>query len=362
MKILICVHNLSNGGAERVASLWAKGFVNHGYEVHIAICEKDAPPDYDIPNEVDTHLISASGFSIIRYIRKVVLLRKLLKEIKPDVALGILRPWNYWLVFASWGMNIKLINTEHDSFERPNTAPMPKGQWFDKFVWNRLFMGVTVLTEADRRLLYGRCKNVFVLPNPLSFVPSELVINEKLEVIVAAGRLNIWYCKGFDNLIKAWGSIANKYPSWRLVIAGNGDEEDNNYLRKLADSTGRGFQIEFLGFRKNLADVFRQAEVFVLSSRFEGFGMVLIEAMSQGCACVACDYGGRQGEIIENGLNGLLSPPDDWRVLADRIDSLLNDEMLRRSLQREAIKRSQDFEIDNIVNRWESIFYHLNIE
>lgn len=362
MKILICVHNLSNGGAERVASLWIKGFVNHGYDVHLATCELDAPIDYDIPENVESYLITASGSSIIRYIRKVLLLRKLLKRIKPDVAIGILKPWNYWLVFASMGMRIPLINTEHDSFERPPSAPMPKTQWFDKYIWNFFFNVVTVLTEADKRLINGKYKNIFVLPNPLSFTPSEVNEKEKKQIVIAAGRLDIWHCKGFDNLINAWGSIANKYPGWKLVVAGNGSEGNKNYLRKLADSTGKGTQIDFIGFRHNLVDDFRQSEVFVLSSRYEGFGMVLIEAMSQGCACVACDYGGRQAEIIEDGINGLLTPADDWRLLANKIDCLLSDEMLRRSLQHEAIKRSRDFEIDKIIERWESIFHLHKIE
>ena len=124
MKIVICVHNLANGGAERVAALWAEGFASDGNEVHMVTCEPNARVDYDISKSIFRHLIYSEGNPLKRYFGKVSQLRRLIKELHPDVAIAVLYPWNFWLLMATIGLDVPVINTQHDSFERPDTAPM----------------------------------------------------------------------------------------------------------------------------------------------------------------------------------------------------------------------------------------------
>ena len=136
MRIVICVHNLANGGAERVAVLWAEGFAADGNEVHLITCEPQARVDYEISESICHHSIYCEGNPLKRYYGKVWQLRKLMKELHPDVSLAVLPPWNMWLLMATCGLGIPVINTEHDSFERPESAPMPNGRKIDKFVIN----------------------------------------------------------------------------------------------------------------------------------------------------------------------------------------------------------------------------------
>ena len=108
---------------------------------------------------------------------------------------------------------------------------------------------------------------------------------------LAVGRLNDWHYKGFDLLLKAWHCIGKEHPDWYLRIVGHGDEEAVSYLKSLAACIPN---IEFKSHTPNIREEYQKASVFVLSSRYEGFGLVLTEAMSQGCDCIACDYKGRQ--------------------------------------------------------------------
>ena len=368
MKIVICIHSLGNGGAERVSALWAEGFLRKGSEVHLVTTMRDenieyVKPEnnYVLPKEVEIHDLSAPGNALLRYIRKIVNLRRLLRCVHPDVAIAVLMPWDFWLLIASFGLKIPVVNTEHDSFERPKSAPMSKRQWFHKFVLNHFFRGVTVLNEADRKVAGKSFSNMYVMPNPLSFNPLDEV-PKKEKVIFAAGRLDCWHYKGFDKLLMAWGAIAYKHKEWKLYIAGAGAKKDVDFLSDIAKSFNVLDQVKFLGFQRNIVSFFKKSEIFVLSSRYEGFGLVLIEAMSQGCACLACDYKGRQREIITNDNEGLLCQPDDEKALAEGLELLISDEALRHKLQQNAIERSKFYMVDKVIERWYNLFEKLSIK
>jgi glycosyltransferase involved in cell wall biosynthesis len=127
-------------------------------------------------------------------------------------------------------LDIPIINTEHNSFERPIYAPMPRRTRRDKYKKNKRYAAVTVLTDSDRRCIGDKLKNVFVLPNPLTYAPiKEIPYKEKL--ILAAGRFDVWHCKGFDLLIKAWGMIADKNKEWTLYIAGTGTPKNIEVIK-----------------------------------------------------------------------------------------------------------------------------------
>ena len=166
----------------------------------------------------------------------------------------------------------------------------------------------------------------------------------------------MWDVKGFDLLIKAWGAIAEDHPDWKLRIAGTGNKQSVDFLKNLAVSNNVQDRIDFLGFRDDVISLYKESEVFVLSSRYEGFGMVLIEAMSQGCACVACDYKGRQAEIITSENQGLLCETDDERSLSASLDKMLSDDAYRKQCQRNAIEQSNNFSINKTIDRWYGIF------
>ena len=245
------------------------------------------------------------------------------------------------------------------------------------------------------------------MPNPLFLKPIDNII-QKERIVLAAGRIDGWHVKGFDVLIKSWKKIQDLNDSvnnddnlrdWWLKIAGTGKKESFEYLTNLLPDGGwvfndndndddndnnddnnddnlkdwgwksEKYHIEFLGFQKDIESLYKKSEIFVLSSRYEGFGLVLIEAMSQGCACVACDYKGRQKEILcpdgqvfhvqslnsrmEICENGILCEPDNIESLTQGLAKMIEDDKYRKQVQLKAIERSRYYDMEHTMDRWE---------
>ena len=166
--------------------------------------------------------------------------------------------------------------------------------------------------------------------------------------------------------------------NWRLQIADTGSEESLQYLKSLCKENGVEDSVDFLGFVSDMESLYKKASVFVLSSRYEGFGLVLIEAMIQGCACIACDYKGRQREIMETlpgppclgrmpevqnakgdpffGTNtGILCPPENVEALAAAMAKMIEDDEYRESIRGHAIERSGYYTVASISRNWEKL-------
>lgn len=387
MKILIYVWALNNGGAERVAALWSKGFSQDGHKVSIALESLEPRIDYEIGknvsvlhrfpklNQILTKLRLGKKVEnkIIRIVEfcfravPVVIRRRILANIiakeSPDVIIVVMQNLFKSIQGALeiCKLDIPVIVTDHNAYERPDYAPFSSERLKQKFVDVQQYDYMTVLTEADYHVLEMKMdtkilKKIFVLPNPLPFKPQK-DIPPKKKMILAAGRLEEWHYKGFDLLINAWAQIQKENPDWTLKIAGGGDQ---SFLQNMCSDLGVQDRVDFLGF-VDIKEYYEQAEIFVLSSRYEGFGMVLVEAMSQGCACVACDYKGRQREIISDENQGIICPPDDIESIVNALRKVILDEDLRRSLQKNAIERSKFYELPNIMRRWNEIFEKIGL-
>ncbi|MBR2153586.1 MAG: glycosyltransferase [Bacteroidaceae bacterium] len=368
------VHKLTGGGAERVAALWIYGFTNHGHDVRVVMnCQHGTPITYQIPQYIQKYNLHGNFLIswIVNKLNKwlgidcyyVKKIRHVLQDFQPDVAIGVIQPWAEWTRKAAKGMNLKIINTEHNTFERPSDAlynPMTKALYREKFKWNKRYDAVSVLTKVDKSCTEGILNNVTVLPNPLAYCPVSK-LPSKENIILAAGRLNAWHVKGFDLLVNAWGKIAKQHPCWKLQIAGSDNEPVRKKLMQIAREKEVESQIEFLGFQNDMLPLYQRSSIFVLSSRYEGFGMVLIEAMSQGCAPIACDYKGRQSEIITTEEEGIICPVCDIVSLASSLEKMITDEEYRKNVQIKAIERSKYYSLERTMDRWEQIFKDLNI-
>jgi len=385
MKILIVCSRLCYGGAERVAVLWANGFHRKGHEVVMASNLFD-PITYQLDDGIVIEkLVSFNQNRLKKWLSSFVNVRKLLKKYNPDVIIGVLATCSFISRVASVGLHIPVIATEHDSFERPASAPFSFWNRFSKFYLNKLYKHVTVLTYADRKAIGNRLKHVSVMPNPL-FLEPVVDIPQKQNVILAVGRLDAWHVKGFDVLIKAWGKVNAKLKiengnlkslseGWKLQIAGAGSEKSLNYLKQLCKEYGVEDRVAFLGFINDPKKLYQDTSIFVLSSRYEGFGLVLIEAMSQGCACIACDYKGRQREILcpdgqvssfefqvsefETYENGICCEPDNIDALSLSIEKMITDNAYRESTRKKAVERSKYYAVDSTTDRWEVLIENL---
>lgn len=357
MNIVIVVNKLTGGGAERVAALWANGFsklnnnvtlvltgriMTHTYPVFMSVKIKEA----GLRNKYLNH--------IWRFLFGESLIKKYINESNPDIVISVLPVFGPMLVRIRGNRKYKIIGTDHNSYERPEGAEMSNEQRYLKFEFNKRFDIVTVLTQADKDIIGNKLKNVWVLPNPLGLSPASEVPPKK-NVILAAGRLDAWHYKGFDILIKAWAKIADKTSGWKLQIAGGSQKDGLKFLKDLCAEKGVTDSVEFIGYQENILPYYKDASIFVLSSRYEAFGLVLIEAMSQGCACIACDYKGRQSEIITSKKEGLVCNPDDICSLSDALYKMISDDLYRKETQLNAIERSKAYSLDNIMEKWYQI-------
>lgn len=383
MKIGIVTVALSHGGAERVAATLANGFSQKGNQV-ILLTDLNEPIDYYPDTRVKlVGVLKDKKQGLKRWINAISAIRKTIKQERPDIIIGIMGLCTFSTYIACLGLRIPIVMTEHFAFDRTPYSDLTFIEKMSKFYVNKLYNAVTVLTEADKRVIGNQLSHVYVMPNPLALRPVTQ-LTPRRKIVLAAGRLEGWKVKGFDVLIKAWKSLSTTFPrmegdSWWLKIAGAGKQESFESLMGLLpdgewESQNRGwksekYHIEFLGFQTEMEILYKKAEIFVLSSRYEGFGLVLIEAMSQGCAPIACDYKGRQREIFEelknerieelkNGSmevceNGILCEPDNVDALASALTRMMEDDSYRKSVQTNAIERSKAYSINNIMNRWD---------
>ncbi len=389
MKICIVCPRLCHGGAERVAVTLANGFIRRGHQV-VFLTDLYEEQTYQLDEAVLVkNLVAVSNPKYKKWLSAIRIVRSVIKKERPDVMIGIMSLCSIVAKLAAMGTDVPVIATEHGSYERPDSAPLTKWEKFYKFYIGKIFNCVTVLTDADRIKIGKQLKNVVVMPNPLAIEPIKMS-RQRENTLLAAGRVDDWHYKGLDVLIKAFSKLvqSSKFKvqneGWKLQIAGVWrNPETRVYLDGIAEECGVLDKIEYLGFVDDMKTLYQESSIFVLSSRYEGFGLVLIEAMSQGCACIACDYKGRQKEILcpdgqvsgskfqvqslNNGVevceNGILCEPDNVDSLAEAIGRMIVDKDYRESVRHNAVERSKYYSIEKTIERWEKLlFIRLNLK
>jgi len=213
-------------------------------------------------------------------------------------------------------------------------------QNFSKFV---------VLTEGNKQE-WRSLKNIEVIPNPLSFYPEESSLLKEKKVI-CVGKIS--YQKGQDLLVRAWEKVWQRHPNWKLELYGYANEGF------LATNILKLKNIHHFPPEKNIMEKYLSSSIYVMSSRFEGFGMVLIEAMACGVPCVSfdCDYG--PGDIIHNKVDGFLVRKENTEVFADKLILLIENQQLRKRMGQNAKKNVQRFDPYVIAMQWNHLFKSL---
>ncbi len=214
---------------------------------------------------------------------------------------------------------------------------------------------VTVLTERDRadyeQALAGFRVRLQRIPNGIP--PREApVAAHDTRRIVAAGRLTPQ--KGFDMLLDAFAVVAAEHPDWTLTVYGHGPWRAQLIARR--DALGLTDVVHFAGVTPHLDRELAAASIFVLSSRFEGLPMVLLEAMSTGLPVAAFDCPTGPREVIEPGVNGLLVPAQDTGALAAAINELIGDPERRRAMGAAAFETSRAYFMPSVRDAWEEFF------
>ena len=360
MKLLFFISSLRGGGAERVMAVLTDEFAKRGHKITLAIMD-GIPPFYTLnprievkyfPFEKKNNLYGKvkNRLSLLSFIRK------LSKEEKPDVIVSFIYPMNTNVLLATRFLGIPVIASEHNTLNKR----MSMFEKFQRFYISKWADKLTILTQHDFEYLGKRLKNKIVMPNPLPFTPIEVYNEDRENVILAVGSIKRYIHKGFDNLVEIWSHIADKHPDWQLHIAGESDEKSLNYLNSIEENQNVRNKIHYLGQVKNMTSLLQRSSIFILSSRWEGFPMVLIEAMSQGCACISYDLISGPREIITFDFDGVLVKNQDKTKMMKELTVLMENKEKQKYLAKNAIKSINRFSIEKITDRWEEIFNDVN--
>lgn len=353
MKVDFIIGRLGKGGAERVMATLSNHFSKMGHQVRIITFDELAD-GYDLHPSIERVRLTRSIISNVKLNRLFGLLSFYKKKNhRPDIAISFLTFTNLISILGCYLRRIPIIVSEHN-----NHTHTPKPAWLLKINWNyvyRLAKYVTVLTDFDVPFFKDRKANVVVMPNPSSFKNITTNTHKREKVILAVGSLNRIQHKGFDNLIKIMARVLPNYPDWKLRIAGGGDASNLQTLEQLVRKENLEKQVEFLGYCDHVRELMGKSSIYVLSSRFEGLPMVLLEAMSQGMACIAYDCVTGPSNMITHEVNGILVADQNMDEMVEQLDKLMQDEQKRLQLGSQALVSLDDYKIERIYEKWERL-------
>lgn len=374
IKIAYCIPSLYYpSGMERVLTLKANYFAEvFGYEIHIILTDGiDKKPYYELHPSVIVHQLGINYEELnklpfhkrlVKYIIKQGQFKKKLNnyltQIHPDITISLLRrDINFINQMTDGSVKIGEIHFNKSNYRDLSNSRLPgfvraiaRTYWRMQLI-NRLreLSRFIVLSHEDARE-WTELNNVEVIHNPLSFFPDKQSDGSQ-EQVIAVGRYVPQ--KGFDRLIAAWQLVVRKHPDWVLRIYGDGMREQ---LQQQIDSLGITSSCVLEHTVQNIVGKYCESSIFALSSRFEGFGMVIIEAMACGVPPVSftCPCGPR--DIIDDGKDGLLVEDGHIEELAEKICYLIENEDIRKEMGRQARVNVERFKIENIAEQWRLLF------
>lgn len=379
LKIVYCIPSLATvGGGQRILAIKANYFVNRfGYEIHIVTTDNaDKDPYFSLHPSIQIHNLNINydkwmplykrfwTYFYKRYIHKKRL-RKCLNKIKPDFTILMLRRELGFITKMNDG-SIKIAENHFEKYSYLNNANYGLlrycphfllEKWKERTIENlKKMQKFVVLTNEDAQN-WVELDNLAVIPNPLTFIPTQKS-SGSLKQVIAVGRYERQ--KGFDLLISAWKIVVSRHPDWTLKIFGDGPLRELLQQQisdlKLTSSCLLEYPTEYI------AEKYMESSIFVLSSRFEGFGLVIIEAMSCGLSVVSFDCPCGPKDIITNRKDGILVKTGDIEELAVQISYLIDNEKERKQLGKQALISVERYEIENIAILWKELFENLLLD
>lgn len=340
------------GGTERVSLLIANELILKGYNVRFLNLIDGKKPFFSIDNRIFNDYLYEKKVSMkAKFFYTVQKIRKYVKENKIDTFVVVDSTLCVYSVLALLRLNIKHICWEHFNF---NINLGSKFRDLGRRLACLFCDEIVVLTKQDvnywKDNIILKRANIINIPNPTSFNPVYYAPSIHKKNILSIGRLD--YIKGFDILLQSF-SLLNNDLGWTLTIVGSGEEESR--LKNLCMELDIINQVNFVSATKDLEQYFRNASVFCCSSRFEGFGMVILEAMSFGLPIISfdCDCGPR--EIINDKFGILVDKINSQELFLSFSDFLNISQENYNKMSVEAYKESRKYCLENIIKFWVEI-------
>lgn len=361
MKIFYCLNSLKiRGGLERVLCQKINYMVEKfGYDITLILTDQEENPySYSLNSKIniinlkinyfencDKKYIFRHFFNIKRYIKHLVKLKNIINKEKPDILVSLGYEEHILIPFLK-KKDLLLIREFHIGKQKRFFL----FNSFNKFFEKKLDIKI-VLTNEDKA---NRKSNCIVINNPLPFDSKE-VSTCKNKKIISIGRLDEQ--KGFDILIDVWRKVNEKHPDWILEIYGEGSLRKE--LQDKIDSLNLTDTLTLKGNEKNIQLKYLESSIYVMSSRYEGMPMVLLEAMSCGLPLVSFDCPCGPKDIIKDGENGFLVKFGNIDEMAKKINYLIENEDKRIEIGKKSKELSYNYSEDKIMNQWKELFENL---
>lgn len=357
MKVMFINHAMHCGGTDKVVHSLLEILGNgNNIECELVTVRNSDEDFFKVPSSIkrytlnftkdDRKLTGISYFSADN-IKLILKIRAIVKKSKPDFIVTNWTSTNCLTLLSTLFLNCKVISYEHIHYDSPSRI------WkIARRILYPLSYKVLTLTDSDLKKYNKFCCAQKVI-NPISMRDNSTtkVLTDVLhrpKYILGVGRLE--HQKGFDLLIEAFSKIAHKVPNWKLKIIGDGSQL--NSLKKLSHALQIQDRIEFTGAVKNVSEYYLSSQIFVLSSRFEGFGLVVVEAQSYGNAVISFNCPTGPSEIIMDEINGKLIKKESILELSEYLFILINSPEKIEKFSINGQLSSQNYDVDKIKKLW----------
>lgn len=367
-------------GIERILTCKMNYIVSHtSHKIYLTTYEQQATPfpfllDADITYKpLDIVMPQRSDMTLFQWLKSyhnarhrfLYHFKSLIKDIQPDLVVSTVYSYQVLDIIINVCYK-KGIRTVMESHTKGETVTLSQKFKYNQYLF-RLFSlwdyriksslrhcnCIVTLTKQDIPFWERYAKRIEVIPNMLTITPKK-VTNYEEKRVISAGRYMSE--KGFDMLLEVWNLLPKEFHDWHLYIFGNGDR---SIYQKIVDQYNIGETVHLMSATDDIAEEFSKSSIYVMSSRYEGFGLVLVEAMSCGLPCVSfdCPYGPR--EIIKNGEDGLLAKNKNVEDFAKKLTQLMSNNEQRKNMGEQAIKNTAHYKPEYIMNQWINLFEQL---
>jgi glycosyltransferase involved in cell wall biosynthesis len=360
LRLTLVISSLGAGGAQRVLSTLANRWAEKGWRLTLLTLDDGlSPPFFPLHpqvrhNPMDLYAES-SGFlaKFCNNFRRLFILRRAIAASRAQMVLCFMDRTNVLVLSAMLFSSVPVIVSER-------IHPAVSIGWIWEILRKLVYPGAAGIVVLTKRTLEAFPsswkKKMVVIPNPVS-VAIDCPFQERKRTktnftVISIGRLTEQ--KGFDLLIKAFSLLDGRYPDWNLLILGEGPQKSE--LEKLCRQLHVTEKVRLAGNVPKPEISLREADIFVLPSRFEGFPNVLCEAMACGLPVIATDCLAGPREIIRSGIDGLLVQAEDPDALARAMACLMDNGKLRRELGRRAERVADRFGLEKVDQKWERLF------
>lgn len=352
MKLLYILGNIINrAGVERIMTQKINYLADAGFDISLITTDQNNQP-FSFPLSKKVHYISVTApipsrtdYSFLKWLYFFYkarsgyskILNNAIKENHPDIIICTTYSFDVLDILTKICHNNKLVIESH--IQRINVFMGPKlaynpflalfGYFHDRYILNYIRKAAMLICLTDEDMKSWKhlhIDNVCVIPNMITIQPPK-AIDYSVKRVIAVGRYSDQ--KGFDMLIKAWGRLSKKYHDWHLYIFGN---EDRAPYEKMAQEETCQDTCHCMPVTEDIATEYGKSSIFVMSSRYEGMPLALIEAMSSGLACVSFNCPNGPSDIIKDGIDGFLAKNGDIDDLTIKMENLICDESLRKEL------------------------------